>query len=73
MIDLQEHISRKFVAHIAGEFGYLMSLLGDLENGPPLIRKAIQVNPFYHVTIHHALFFGFVAKGGLRCGISRML
>ena len=36
--------------------GYLMTLLGDWERGPALIRKAIRLNPFYSPVVHYALW-----------------
>ena len=36
--------------------GYLMTLLGDWQTGPALVRKAIDINPHYNVVVHHALW-----------------
>jgi adenylate cyclase len=35
---------------------YLMTLLGDWERGPALIRKVISLNPFYNPVVHYALW-----------------
>ena len=35
---------------------YLMTLLGDWEKGPALIRKVISLNPFYNPVVHYALW-----------------
>jgi TolB-like protein len=42
--------------------GYLMTLCGDWDRGPALIRKAIQLNPYYDVIVHHALWVDFVRQ-----------
>jgi TolB-like protein len=36
--------------------GYLMTLMGDWERGPGLIKKVIQLNPFYGNFVHYALW-----------------
>ncbi len=36
--------------------GYIMTLLGDWERGPALIKKVIQLNPFYGNFVHYALW-----------------
>jgi adenylate cyclase len=36
--------------------GYLMTLLGEWEKGPALIRKVIKLNPFYNTVVHYALW-----------------
>ncbi len=36
--------------------GYLLTLLGDWQRGPALVRKAIDINPHYNVVVHHALW-----------------
>ncbi len=36
--------------------GYIMTLLGDWERGPALIRKVIRLNPFYDPVVHYALW-----------------
>jgi tetratricopeptide (TPR) repeat protein len=36
--------------------GYLMTLMGDFERGPALIRKVMQLNPFYGNYVHFALW-----------------
>jgi hypothetical protein len=39
--------------------GYLLTLFGDWQRGPALIRKAIEANPYYSSNVHH------YALGGL--------
>jgi len=36
--------------------GYLFTLLGEWERGPALIRKAIQLNPYYRYFVHYGLW-----------------
>ena len=36
--------------------GYIMTLLGDWELGPTLIRKVMRLNPFYKPLVHYALW-----------------
>jgi len=36
--------------------GYLFTLLGEWERGPALIRKAIQLNPYYRHFVHYGLW-----------------
>lgn len=36
--------------------GYLMTLLGEWERGTALIRKAIDLNPYYKPVVHYALW-----------------
>jgi tetratricopeptide (TPR) repeat protein len=36
--------------------GYLMTLCGDWNRGPALIRKAIRFNPYYNVAVHYPLW-----------------
>jgi tetratricopeptide (TPR) repeat protein len=36
--------------------GYLLTLLGDWRQGPALIKKAIDINPYYNAVVHHALW-----------------
>jgi adenylate cyclase len=42
--------------------GYLMTLLGDWERGPALIRKVISLNPFYKPIVHYALWEDWVRQ-----------
>jgi len=35
---------------------YLMTLLGEWEKGPALIRKVMKLNPFYNDVVHYALW-----------------
>ena len=43
--------------------GYIKTLLGDWERGPALIRKVIQLNPFYSNYVHYALWADCLRKG----------
>jgi adenylate cyclase len=36
--------------------GYIMTLVGEWEEGPALIRKVISLNPFYNTVVHYALW-----------------
>jgi adenylate cyclase len=36
--------------------GYIMTLSGEWERGPALIRKVIQLNPYYRNVVHYALW-----------------
>jgi adenylate cyclase len=42
--------------------GYLMTLFGDWKRGPALIRKAIELNPYYNLTAHYALWVDWVRQ-----------
>ena len=42
--------------------GYLMTLCGDWERGPDLIRKTIKLNPYYNLSVHYALWVDFVRQ-----------
>jgi TolB-like protein len=42
--------------------GYLMTLCGDWKRGPALIRKAIQLNPYYNVVVHYPLWVDWVRR-----------
>ena len=43
--------------------GYLLTLLGDWERGPELIRKVIKVNPYHSRYIHYALWLDWFRQG----------
>jgi TolB-like protein len=47
-----------FLEHI----GYLMTLLGDWERGPALIKRAIEVNPYYQFTANYALWVDWIRQ-----------
>jgi adenylate cyclase len=42
--------------------GYTMTLLGDWERGPTLIRKALKINPYYNSVVHYALWLDWVRQ-----------
>jgi adenylate cyclase len=42
--------------------GYMMTLLGDWQRGPALIRKAISANPYYSSVVHYALWVDWVRR-----------
>lgn len=48
-----------FLEHI----GYLYILFGEYQRGPALIRKAMDVNPYYGSSAHHALWVDAVRRG----------
>ncbi len=43
--------------------GYLMTLFGDWHRGPQMIRKAIDLNPYYNPAVHHVLWLDWVRQG----------
>jgi len=43
--------------------GYLITLFGDWERGPARIRKAIQLNPYYSIIVHYALWLDWIRQG----------
>jgi len=46
--------------------GYLMTLLGDWERGPSLIRRAMSVNPYYNIAAHYPLWVDWIRKEDYR-------
>lgn len=42
--------------------GYLLTLLGDWERGPALIRKVISLNPYYREVVHYALWEDWIRQ-----------
>jgi TolB-like protein len=42
--------------------GYLMTLLGEWERGPALIRKAMKLNPYYKPVVHYALWVDYLRQ-----------
>jgi TolB-like protein len=42
--------------------GYLMTLLGEWQRGPALIRKVMNVNPYYSLYVHYALWEDWVRQ-----------
>ena len=42
--------------------GYLMTLLGEWERGPALIRKAMKLNPYYKPVVHYALWLDYLRQ-----------
>jgi len=42
--------------------GYLMTLLGEWERGPALIRKAMRLNPYYKPVVHYALWVDYLRQ-----------
>lgn len=47
---------------ILDTIGYLLTLLGDWERGPAMIRKIVQVNPFHGLYIHYALWADWIRQ-----------
>jgi adenylate cyclase len=43
--------------------GYMMTLLGEWERGTALIRKLIQLNPYYGLYVHYALWVDWMRQG----------
>lgn len=42
--------------------GYIKTLLGDWIQGPQLIRKSIELNPYYTPVVHHALWVDYLRQ-----------
>ena len=42
--------------------GYLMTLFGDWQRGPALIRQAIEANPYYNTIVHHVLWVDLIRR-----------
>jgi len=42
--------------------GYLLTLLGEWERGPALIRTVMQLNPYYGLFVHYALWVDWVRR-----------
>jgi adenylate cyclase len=42
--------------------GYLLTLLGDWERGPELIREAMERNPYYGFYVHYALWVEWIRQ-----------
>ena len=42
--------------------GYLLTLLGEWERGPALIRKVIRLNPYYREVVHYALWEDWIRQ-----------
>lgn len=42
--------------------GYLLTLFGDWQRGPALIRKAIEANPYYSSNVHHTLWVDWIRQ-----------
>ncbi len=47
--------------------GYVLTLMGDWEQGPALIRKAIDQNPFYSNYVHFALWVDCLRQKDCAC------
>jgi tetratricopeptide (TPR) repeat protein len=48
--------------YILDGIGYLMTLLGEWERGPALIRKAMRFNPYYKPIVHYALWLNYLRQ-----------
>lgn len=48
---------------VIGGIGYVLTLLGDWERGPKLIREAMERNPYYGLYVHYALWVDWVRQG----------
>jgi TolB-like protein len=42
--------------------GYLLTLLGDWQRGPAMIKEAMKNNPFYDIIVHYALWVDWVRQ-----------
>lgn len=47
---------------VLDSIGYILTLLGEWESGPLLIRKAIQLNPYYASHVHYALWVNWIRQ-----------
>ena len=47
---------------IVDGIGYLLTLLGEWERGPALIKRVIQLNPYYGLYVHYALWVDWVRR-----------
>jgi adenylate cyclase len=54
-IDVAYRLNPKSL-YMMDALGYIMTLLGEWERGPALIRKVIRLNPFYKPVVHYALW-----------------
>jgi len=45
-----------------GGIGYLLTLLGDWERGPDLIREVMRRNPYYSLYVHYALWVDWIRQ-----------
>jgi adenylate cyclase len=42
--------------------GYILTLIGEWDRGPAMIRKVMRLNPYYHPTAHYALWVDWVRQ-----------
>jgi len=42
--------------------GYVMTLIGEWEQGPELIRKVIRLNPYYRQVVHYGLWLDWIRR-----------
>jgi TolB-like protein/Flp pilus assembly protein TadD len=42
--------------------GYILTLIGEWEKGPALIKKVIKLNPYYRPVIHYALWLDYLRQ-----------
>ena len=53
--------------------GYLLTLFGDWDRGPALIRKAIEANPYYSDNAHHTLWLDWIRQKEYQRALSETL
>ena len=68
IIAAREEIERAYAMNPDSLFmldgiGYIMTLLGEWERGPELIRRAIERNPYYKPVVHYALWLDYFRQG----------
>ena len=64
----QEEIERAYVLNpnslfILDGIGYIMTLIGEWERGTTLIRKVMDLNPYYKPVVHYALWLDWIRQG----------
>jgi tetratricopeptide (TPR) repeat protein len=42
--------------------GYILTLIGEWERGPALIKKVIKLNPYYRNVVHYALWVDYLRQ-----------
>jgi adenylate cyclase len=53
--------------------GHLMTLLGDWDRGPEIIRKAIRLNPYYANFVHYGLWVNWLRQGNYQAAYQETL
>jgi len=64
-INMAYKLNPNFLSMMDG-LGYMKTLMGDWEEGPALIRKAIKLNPYYREVVHYALWVDYLRQNDLQ-------